>query len=163
MSDNPYESPLVGGVSAMSPGIQLANRSTRLVAAIIDGFVMMVIVIPLVFILVAVTRIDMSGVVGQLVGTLLGIGVFLAVNGSLLASNGQTVGKRAMGIKIARTDGEKATFDRIVGYRLLPIWIISMVPLIGGLIALINVLFIFRESRKCLHDDIADTIVILAS
>jgi uncharacterized RDD family membrane protein YckC len=162
MSDNPYESPLVGGASAMSHEVQLANRSTRFVAALVDGLVMMVLIIPLSFILVAVANVDLSGVVGQLLGAILGIAVYLAINGSLLASNGQTVGKRLMGIKIVRTNGEKATFDRIVGYRLAPVWIVSMIPLVGGLIALINVLMIFRGSRKCLHDDIADTIVILA-
>ena len=162
MSTNPYESPLIGGVSAMAGEIQLADRITRLVATIVDGLIMMAVIIPVTFVLVLVARIELTEFMGQVIGAILGIIVYLAINGSLLASNGQTVGKRMMGIKIVRSNGEKATFERIVGYRLAPVWFVSMIPIVGGLLGLINVLMIFRANRKCLHDDIADTIVIRA-
>lgn len=35
-----------------------------------------------------------------------------------------------------------------------------MVPVIGMLYAVIGILFIFRDPRKCLHDTIADTVVV---
>ena len=38
------------------------------------------------------------------------------------------------------------------------VWILSLIPMFG----IIDVLFIFGESRQCLHDRIADTIVIKA-
>jgi hypothetical protein len=38
---------------------------------------------------------------------------------------------------------------------------IAMIPYVGNVIALIDVLMIFRTSRKCLHDDIAGTKVIV--
>ena len=54
---------------------------------------------------------------------------------------------------------------------LLPVWqivpwpwgLLGLVPLIGWLFALADALLIFRDSRKCLHDNIADTIVVTAS
>ena len=39
-------------------------------------------------------------------------------------------------------------------------WVIASVPLVGSLYALVDALLIFRSSRKCLHDTIADTIVV---
>jgi len=36
----------------------------------------------------------------------------------------------------------------------------AFIPLFGQIDAIVNSLLIFRESRKCLHDNIADTIVV---
>ena len=41
-------------------------------------------------------------------------------------------------------------------------WAVTMVPFIGGVYALVDCLLIFRASHKCLHDNIADTIVVKA-
>ena len=76
--------------------------------------------------------------------------------------NGQTVGKKLLKIKIVRSDGTAADFQRIVVFRLLPVYLVQLVPVIGGFIGLLDVLFIFRSSRQCIHDQIADTIVINA-
>ena len=85
-----------------------------------------------------------------------------AVNGYLLARNGQTVGKLALGIKIVRSNREKISFGRIIGLRCLPVWIVTSIPLVGGLIGLADILLVFREENNCLHDDIADTKVVKA-
>ena len=37
-----------------------------------------------------------------------------------------------------------------------------MVPFVGGLVSLVDALLIFRDDRRCLHDEIADTIVVTA-
>jgi hypothetical protein len=39
--------------------------------------------------------------------------------------------------------------------------VLAMIPIVGNFIALIDALMIFRASRKCLHDDIAGTKVIV--
>jgi len=38
----------------------------------------------------------------------------------------------------------------------------ELVPGIGQIYSIVDALLIFRQSRKCLHDNIADTIVVKA-
>jgi uncharacterized RDD family membrane protein YckC len=76
--------------------------------------------------------------------------------------NGQTIGKKLVGIKVARTDGSRATLGRIFWLRYLLNTVITLVPGLGGLYALVDILMIFGEARRCCHDYIADTIVIRA-
>jgi hypothetical protein len=40
--------------------------------------------------------------------------------------------------------------------------LIGAIPYIGPLFSLVNVLFIFREDYRCVHDHIAGTIVVQA-
>ncbi|MGH8588531.1 MAG: RDD family protein, partial [Gammaproteobacteria bacterium] len=82
------------------------------------------------------------------------------VNGYWLHTRGQSIGKRLLKIRIVRSTGERATLSRILFARYLPIQAMGIVPVIGMLYALIDILFIFGDSRQCLHDRIADTIVV---
>lgn len=141
----------------------LAERGTRLAAAIIDTIIMF-FVAAIVGFAVGIGAFA-TGNVGfgmQLTIQVASMIGYLAINGYWLAKNGQSVGKKLMGIKIVRSDGSKCPIERIVGLRLLPLWIVNAIPYIGWLAGLIDALCIFRESRKCLHDDIADTIVVKA-
>lgn len=160
--DNPYAPPLarVDDVVPADEGHQLAGRLTRLWASLIDALVQCVIGLPIIYLLWGF-RND-PGLRDSALNGLLGLVVFVAVNGVLLARHGQTVGKRLLKIRIVRGHGEPASLARLLVRRYLPVAIVSSIPLVGGLLAIINVLFIFRESRKCLHDSIADTIVIKA-
>jgi len=38
--------------------------------------------------------------------------------------------------------------------------LIGIIPAIGGIIQIVNILFIFRDDRKCIHDLIAGTVVV---
>ncbi|MCK9688274.1 RDD family protein [Scleromatobacter humisilvae] len=76
---------------------------------------------------------------------------------------GQTFGKRMMNIRVVRVDGGRVTFGRFVFLRWLPLAVVGMIPFIGGIVALVDPLLIFRESSRCLHDDIADTRVVTAA
>ncbi len=87
------------------------------------------------------------------------IGAFIVINGKLLICNGQTIGKKALGIKIVDTNGnlpEKQHLIKRYGVYFLP----GQIPVIGQIISLINVLFIFGPEKRCLHDLLGDTIVI---
>jgi uncharacterized RDD family membrane protein YckC len=88
--------------------------------------------------------------------------VLIAVTTVLVYRNAQTIGKRLLGIKVARTDGSRASLARIFWLRYLLNTVISMVPLLGGLYVIVDILMIFGEQRRCCHDYIADTIVIRA-
>jgi uncharacterized RDD family membrane protein YckC len=92
-----------------------------------------------------------------------GIVIFTMLNGYWLARNGQTIAKKLMNIKIVRSDGSAAGLGRIIFLRLAPLWLMALIPIAGGVVTgLIDPLLIFRQSRKCLHDTIADTIVVKA-
>ena len=88
--------------------------------------------------------------------------LFLLIHGYLIATRGQTVGKALLKIRIVRSDGSPASFGRIVGLRYLPTSVLASIPVIGTIYGLLDVLLIFRASRRCLHDNIADTIVVTA-
>jgi uncharacterized RDD family membrane protein YckC len=79
-----------------------------------------------------------------------------------LYKNGQTISKYLFGIKIVRTDGSRAGVWRILLLRGFVMGLIQQIPIVGIIIMILDPLLIFRDSRKCLHDDIADTIVIKA-
>jgi len=63
-----------------------------------------------------------------------------------------------LNIKVVRTDGSPITLARIFFLRNLVNGALSIIPLYG----FIDLLFIFNEQRQCLHDKIADTIVVKA-
>ena len=97
----------------------------------------------------------------------------------LVARNGQTLGKLMVGIKVVRTDGSKASLGRIFWLRNVVNGIPGMIAgamtgsgmtgttvliasLLGNLYAFADYLLIFGEERRCLHDRIADTMVVKA-
>jgi uncharacterized RDD family membrane protein YckC len=70
--------------------------------------------------------------------------------------NGQSIAKKLLKIKVVRSDGSRASLGRIFWLRNVVNGLLSIIPAYG----IVDVLFIFGESRQCLHDKIADTIVI---
>ena len=91
----------------------------------------------------------------------IGMVVYAVINGRLLANRGQTVGKLAAAVRIvdARTR-EIVPFWKSFGLRVVVIQALASVPAVGALFSLVDVLFIFGERRRCLHDHLAGTVVI---
>ncbi len=163
--NNPFAPPSahVADVRANAGDFELATRGSRLAAVVLDALCFAVpglVVIPFSSI-DAITTFRSSAMWAI---AFLGI-IFVAlvvVNIYLLATRSQTIGKRIMRIRIVRTDGARAGFWRIFGLRILVNTMIANIPIIGTLYALVDILCIFRESHKCLHDNLADTIVVKA-
>ncbi len=88
--------------------------------------------------------------------------ILLVVNIVLLVKNGQTLGKKILGIRIANEYGDNPGFWMIVIVRELVPSMIGTLPLFGILFTLADSLFIFSARNRCLHDRIANTIVIMA-
>ena len=88
--------------------------------------------------------------------------IFLLLQGYLLHTRGQTIGKMAMKIRIVRSDGSRASLLRLAGVRYFANSLLAVIPFVGWIYGLVDALFIFRDSHKCLHDNIADTIVVKA-
>ncbi len=161
---NRFAPPTAEVADVATSGTELAGRGMRLLAVLIDGLIQGAIY--WILTLVAFRALDprkgdigVGVMVGQIV---LGFVLFVLIQGYLLHTEGQTVGKKLLGLRIVRTNGERATLGRLLGLRYLVGWIIVMIPFVGAIYALVDCLMIFRESRKCVHDNIADTIVVKA-
>lgn len=98
----------------------------------------------------------------NLVDTLIGFALFLLLHGYLLAQRGQTIGKWVCGIRVVRTDLSKVSLQRIIMLREMPLFVIAAIPLpyVSAALLLLDAVFIFRSSRQCLHDQVADTVVV---
>jgi uncharacterized RDD family membrane protein YckC len=70
--------------------------------------------------------------------------------------------KRLFKIKVVRSDGSRCSLPRIVFARFLPVALFCSIPYVGWGAGLIDPLFIFGDDSRCLHDHIADTIVVKA-
>lgn len=89
-------------------------------------------------------------------------GAYAAINWVFL-KNGQTIGKRALGIQIRSLNGGLLPIKDILIKRFLVIQLAAMLPgmvhpmlgLVGVVLILIDALCIFRERYNTLHDDIA--------
>jgi uncharacterized RDD family membrane protein YckC len=88
--------------------------------------------------------------------------IMLTINGILTYRNGQSIAKKWLGIKDVRTDGSRVSFARIFWLRNVLNICISYIPIIGAFYGLIDALFIFGPAKRCVHDYIADTIVVRA-
>jgi uncharacterized RDD family membrane protein YckC len=164
---NPYApptAPVADVVSGTGPG-ELAERASRLGAVIVDGLIVLVAYLPAM--IVGFRNFDPQRGLRNFVnnGTIITgciMLVILAITCVLVARNGQTIGKRLIGIKVVRSNGEKASFWRIFLLRNVVNAIPSLIPFVGYVYGLVDTLFIFTESRQCLHDKIADTVVVKA-
>lgn len=96
----------------------------------------------------------------NITNNLWGIVIFLVAHGYLLATRGQTIGKALLKMRIVRPDGSPASLSRLLGLRYGIGYLINCVAAIGMIYAIVDSLLIFRSSKRCLHDQIADTVVI---
>lgn len=161
IDDDPYSEPMSRvGLDMAAP--ELATRLERLQAYMLD---LSIYFVPMLIILQQFD-ISESGELSKTGSeTIMSIGLFLIlfifiINVSLLYKNGQTIGKKIIGIKIVMFDYERASLSRLLILRYFLIGLISSVPVIGPIIGLINILMIFGEERRCLHDYMAGTIVV---
>lgn len=171
---NPYAAPTaVIAEREIFEGLRKADRLTRLLAAILDGLVVSIPVFGIAISVSIYMGITHSGsasadwtngdtallvVVGS--ALMLYIAGFAAYQIHLLWKNGQTLGKKLMQVKIVRRDGSRADLPRLLVLRYLIPVVLGAVPFVGGLFSLVDSLFIFSEEKRCLHDLMADTIVI---
>ena len=165
-ASNPYAPPRapVYDVADVSISHTPAARSTRLVASILDTMIFFAMVyLPLVVAIVAsgatgdVEPADTAAAIGGVLA-LVGFIVWCGFTLRYMQANGQSIGKKLVRIKVVRADGARASLGRLVWLRNVVNWLLSLVPLYG----FVDVLFIFGESRQCLHDKLADTIVVNA-
>ena len=182
MAPPPMNAPVITAPSLISPtqeqqatqvsGTVLAARSLRLVAALIDGFLSMVVAMPgIIMLVIAIVRQGLTVEdlqhfnimeYGAAV-TVLGLGIFFlfAIQMTLLTLRAQSIGKILMKIRIVHVTQETHPgFVRLVLLRTFVPSLIGSLPYIGFFFTLTDICFIFRQDRRCLHDLIADTKVV---
>ena len=93
---------------------------------------------------------------------LIGFAIMVAVQGYPLAQAGQTWGKKLLKLKIVNLDGSQPDFLRLIGLRYGSGALISLIPVVGSFYGFVDALFIFREDKRCIHDHIAGTRVVVA-
>jgi uncharacterized RDD family membrane protein YckC len=168
---NPYAPPqaAVDDISEPLAFAVPADRGTRLGAALIDSFLFVFAVyMPLLIAVGAASQgdiqteepslpLDRIALWSALVA-LVGLAVWSWFTLRFMARSSQSIAKKWLRIKVVRADGSPVSLGRLVWLRNVVVWILSLIPLFG----IIDILFIFGEARQCLHDKIADTIVIKA-
>lgn len=139
----------------------LAGRGERWLAKFLDGLIQFIPAFFVALLLAAgasngeITDTETSTTVFWLI--IISIGV---VQAYYLTTQGQTIGKKWLKIRIVDAETHKVGgFVKNVLLRSVLNFVLSLVPLYG----LVDVLFIFREDRRCVHDLIAGTIVIRAN
>lgn len=178
---NPYAAPqaIVRDATAGEQGTVLAGRGSRLGAVTLDSMIFGLFVYTPLMIGIGLQGMAALAPIANnpmaLYGTffraftttaglyaLVGLGICVALNVYFVKKNGQSVGKKLVGIKVVRTDGSPANLARIFWLRNVVNLLPTLVPFVGSIYNLVDQLFIFSESRRCVHDRIADTMVIKA-
>ncbi len=150
----------------------LATRFKRLVASVIDTFISLFFALPGAFMLTMgilqdatpfeeLVQKNFAGHENSMSLIFVGMLIPAVVQIFLLSVRGQTVGKFLLQVQIVRHEDEsKAGLWRAVMLRGMVPALIGTLPYVGFAFTLVNVFFIFREDRRCLHDHIAGTKVI---
>ena len=157
-SNSPYTPP--------PSGPQLDNTASlgkRFQATVIDVVIMMCCIFPYASSLGLMEIAEkQSAIPPELAVKLVAFQVvmFFVLHGFLLHQYGQTIGKRLVGIAIVTMDNQKPPLLNLILQRYVSQWLMGMVPVIGILLRLADVLFIYRPDRRCIHDHLAKTKVI---
>lgn len=163
--NNPYQSPNSELVDAAEINTELAGRWARLGAALIDSIIGMLLAMPF-WIYTGFWEKLQAGeepsILLVIAAGAYGLFATILVHGYFLHANGQTIGKKLLGIRIANMQGLHPGLNKIIFMRMLPVTIASLVPMIGQFLVMIDVLFIFRKNKRCVHDQIAGTQVLKA-
>jgi uncharacterized RDD family membrane protein YckC len=171
---NPYEPPRANVDAVPAPpdlAHDLASRWRRLGAALIDGTLIGLASVPRTFasggtlqcgfnVGKAGFRPDDTSNAG--VAALILFIVLVALQSYFIATRGQSIGKRALGTRIVTVAGGKPSFLHAVVLRTWAPLVLPLAPLVGSLLAVVDVLFIFGPSKRCLHDLAAGTKVVEA-
>ncbi|MCE9518347.1 MAG: RDD family protein [Verrucomicrobia bacterium] len=167
---NPYAPPQTNIIPNNTVnGLQLASLGSRLLAVILDGVIGVALMIPLfigLFILSSNAESNGEPNFSPVVIGLIGLSVVLFIglviyNLILLATRGQTIGKKLMSIRIVtHPEGANPGGVKTILLRAFVNGLIGAVPVLGPIYSLVDICFIFRDDRRCIHDLIAGTQVV---
>ncbi|MBX2858435.1 MAG: RDD family protein [Cellvibrionaceae bacterium] len=164
MENNVYSTPESELISKEEEHAELASRWSRLGAALVDAIIMIPISITLMYFTGGFDVLQTGTEPGIIYNFMIGIAnliFYMLINGRFLLANGQTLGKKLLNIKIVSVDGKKAELNHLLK-RYGFYFFIALFPVVGPLLSLVNILFVFSKSKRCLHDLVAGTHVVKA-
>lgn len=143
---------------------ELAGRWIRFAASLIDGVILAALIWPVLIFGFGLSFQTLAtlGFGAKLLVVAGGFLCYVLVNGYLLHKSGQTVGKKLLGIRVVMLDGSPASLVTLTVMRQLSMQLLTLIPIAGSFAGLLDALFIFGKNRRCLHDLIAGTKVVLA-
>lgn len=138
-------------------GVQYVGFGRRLIANIIDSFVVgiinFIVSFSIGFVFGFMNLMVVGTVLSFMVSVIAGYGYYIY----FLVSRGATLGKMALGIKVITVSGEPLTVGRVILREVVGKWISALVLGIGYLS------IIFDQKKQGWHDKIAGTLVVHAS
>ena len=176
-ASNPYAAPQSEILGTNPLAGTLASPWIRLVAQFIDGLILLPVNLIVSWLLIKVDQDAMNAAMASgdmaavmkaasppfylvMITNLIAVAALVAINWKFLP-NGQTIGKKVMKLQILSRSGSLLPVNTLRTKRLLPLYIAAAIPVIGGFLVLIDALFIFRPGRNTLHDDLADSKVVV--
>ena len=163
MENKIYEPPKSELVESDTIQKPLASRWSRLFACIIDTIILLIFILPIMYFTGGFEGFEEAtepSILYELAMGVFSIVMFCLINVQLLLNHGQTVGKKILNIRIVSFDNaNKASGEQLLR-RYSIYFLLGLLPVIGSLLDLINILFIFGAEKRCGHDLVAGTKVI---
>lgn len=134
----------------------IATKTQRFIASLIDMILLMML-----YRLVRSFYIDIIDIEAliDLVDMIISLGLFFIINHIFIVSNGQTIGKKILKIKVVDLTYNLPPVSLL--YKRYIVYLgFDTIVLIGSQLSLINILMIFGKERRCMHDYMAGTQVV---
>jgi uncharacterized RDD family membrane protein YckC len=166
---DPYAPPRADvNTGAGSDASAIASRGARFGGALLDFIYVWLCSLPSTAVLRSAVLTQETGF-GRLRALLfaLGLVVLLMIAGQtiqwyLIVTSGQSIGKKLVGTRIVRIDGEPLTFGSVIVLRSWLPALLSSLHVLGLGFFIVDACFIFADDRRCLHDTCAGTKGVLA-
>lgn len=166
--ENPYATPETNPIlqPSLSEVAGLATPGERFLGALIDGLINIPIAILIwggLFLIGVIGSWQDMGKIGisySILISVLSFALVMAIQWKFLKATGQTIGKKVAKTRIVTMDGRKPEITDLIFKRYAFMSFIGLIPLVGGILSLVNVLLVFKSDRRCLHDMIAGTQVV---
>jgi uncharacterized RDD family membrane protein YckC len=139
----------------------LARPSTRFSAKTIDQALVAGILLLGVLFQFVISNGSDFGVVALVIGGA-GASAMVIYQWYLISTTGRSLGKRWCHIKILRVDGQEVDFVSGVVMRSWLPFFVALIPGVGSIFGLVDACFIFGDDRRCVHDRMAGTKVVVA-
>ena len=140
----------------------LASIGNRLLASFLDGVIVVLVFHRLFFNFKPSTPFPLQQIsADDAVSYLMGFAVLVIANGWQFSRSGQTIGKWVAGIRVVRKDGTRCSVKRWLVLRVSIMWMTAQTwP--GFILHVVGICLGLGRDRRCLHDLIADTVVVKA-